>query len=67
MHKRNDNNTMTTGTLMSPSSLASYLSVTMKTLRRWRRRGLVPFVRLPSGQYRYDLNAVERVLTRRAV
>jgi len=56
---------MTPDRLVGPGELASYLSISLKTLGRWRRRGIIPAVKLPSGQWRYDLDAVEDVLVRR--
>jgi excisionase family DNA binding protein len=56
--------------LASPPSLATkYLSrgdvarlfgVSLSTVTRWARTGLVPTVRTPGGHYRYPADAVRR-------
>lgn len=40
---------------------AEYIGVTTETLRTWAKAGRIPYVRLPSGQYRFrveDLDAM---------
>ena len=51
--------------LMSPRRTAKLLDVSLRTLRRWRQAELIGFVLLPSGQYRFPIAEVERVLRRR--
>ena len=65
MYDRNDNNTPTRGKLLPPRVTACFLGISMKTLRRWRRHRLIGFVRLTSGQYRFEAAEVERGLDRR--
>lgn len=53
--------------LMSPRRTATLLDVSLRTLRRWRTEQMIGFVLLPSGQYRFPVAEVERVLQRRQV
>ncbi len=46
----------------SAGEVAEYLSVSPKTVNRWRREGRLPAHRLPSGYYRYDPAEVEDAL-----
>lgn len=65
MYDHNENARHEERRLMSPRRTASLLDVSLRTLRRWRSAKMIGFVRLPSGQYRYDITEVERVLERR--
>ena len=47
----------------SPRQLAEYWSVSLKTIGRWRRAGVIPAVMLPSGLFRFNPVQVEQVLT----
>jgi excisionase family DNA binding protein len=47
--------------LLSISQAAQLLGVHPQTLRAWADKGLVPHVRLPSGQRRFDRQRLERV------
>lgn len=50
--------------LKSSSWAADYIGVTSETLRTWAKDGRIPYVRLPSGQYRFrveDLDAMVAV------
>lgn len=48
----------------SATRLADFLSVSTKTINRWRKAGLIPAKELPAGgKYRYDPVQVEQVLT----
>ena len=42
--------------------LADFLRITPRTLANWRRRRVIPFIRLNARHIVYDLNAVEREL-----
>jgi len=53
--------------LLSPGRTALLLDISTKTLRRWRANHLIGFVVLPSGQYRFPLSEVKRVLEFRQV
>jgi excisionase family DNA binding protein len=56
--------------VLPPSFVTEYLSrgdvarlfgVSLSTVTRWARTGLVPTVRTPGGHYRYPADAVRRV------
>ena len=47
----------------SPRQLAEYWSVSLKTVGRWRRAGVIPAVLLPTGVFRFNPVQVEQVLT----
>ncbi len=47
--------------LLSISRAAHLLGVHPQTLRAWADKGLVPHVRLPSGQRRFDQRQLEQV------
>jgi excisionase family DNA binding protein len=49
------------GALLPISQAARLLRVHPQTLRAWADKGLVPYVRLPSGQRRFDQQQLERV------
>ena len=42
--------------------LADFLRITPRTLANWRRRRVIPFLRLNARKIVYDLNEVEREL-----
>lgn len=43
--------------------LADYLAFSTRTIRRWRRAGLIPAVKLPSGRgHRYRVSAIDRAI-----
>lgn len=44
------------------SEVARELDVHPKTIRRWLDRGLIPYVRLPSGERRVRTDRVELLL-----
>ena len=46
----------------SATELGAFLSVSPRTINRWRRLKLIPAHRLPSGGFRYDAVEVEGVL-----
>lgn len=41
-------------TLITTGEAADYLGVPIGTLRRWAKKGSVPYVVLPSGRLRFD-------------
>ena len=51
---------------MPASDVAEFFSVTVRTINRWRRAGLIPATELPSGSIRYDLDEIEAVLVHRS-
>lgn len=48
--------------LLTISQAARLLDISQNTLRAWADRGLVPVVRTPSGQRRFYLDDVERLM-----
>ena len=49
--------------LISEAELAWYLSVSTRTVRRWRRHGFLPAVKLPTGRgYRYKRADIDRAV-----
>lgn len=48
-------------TLLTISEAADRLGVHQKTLRSWADKGLVPYVKLPSGYRRFDPDEVDRM------
>jgi len=47
---------------ISTKQLASYLSVTPRTIAAYREKGLIPFWKVNARLIRYDLAAVEAAL-----
>ncbi len=45
--------------LMTARYVADLLDVSAETILRWTRRGLLPAIRLPSGQLRYDRDQLD--------
>ena len=54
--------TATRAPLWTAATLARFLSVSPRTIRRWRSQGRIPYVETPGGTYRYDPAQVEEVL-----
>jgi excisionase family DNA binding protein len=52
--------------LLTAREVAELLSVSTETVLRWARRGDLPGFRLPSGQLRFRLEAIEAWLADRA-
>jgi excisionase family DNA binding protein len=52
--------------LLTAREVAELLSVSTETVLRWARRGDLPGFRLPSGQLRFRLEAIETWLADRA-
>jgi excisionase family DNA binding protein len=46
---------------LSRGDVARLFGVSLSTVTRWARTGLVPTVRTPGGHYRYPADAVRRV------
>ena len=51
--------------LMTARDIAEFFSVSVRTVNRWRRLGLIPAIELPSGSVRYNRDEVEEVLVHR--
>jgi predicted site-specific integrase-resolvase len=43
---------------VSPAIAKQQVGVHSQTLRRWARRGLIPFIVTPTGQHRYCLGGL---------
>ena len=52
----------TSSELMTTSELAAYLSISVKTVARWRAHARIPFIKLSTGRYRYRLGEVLHAL-----
>lgn len=48
--------------LLSTGKAAKALGVSINTVRRWRRAGMLPYAQLPNGHYRYPRAALEQIL-----
>ena len=53
---------MTDDELLTAPRVASILSVSDETVRRWADRGLIRSIRLPSGQRRFRRSDVDALL-----
>lgn len=53
------------GDLMKASEIAEICNVKLETVERWRVQGLIQFVVLPSGDYRYPRNEFLNLITPR--
>jgi putative resolvase len=53
---------MDTEELLSPREAAKLLHVSVKTLYKWYRKGIIKAVRLPTGRLRYYKSDIERIL-----
>jgi DNA-binding transcriptional MerR regulator len=51
--------------LLSPRRAALLLGVSIRTLRRWEEKGLIVPFRIPSGQRRYQVEDLWRLVRRR--
>jgi len=52
-----------TDEFLTEKDLADYLSFSPRTIRRWRRAGYLPAVRLPSGRgFRFRMSSIEETL-----
>jgi excisionase family DNA binding protein len=49
---------MCRGELATTKELASRARVSVRTIRRWVRRGRLPYIRLPGGHIRYNLDTI---------
>ena len=48
--------------VLTSQQVAQMLGLSMATLKDWRRRHLIPFLRLPSGRVRYEKHVVEAMM-----
>jgi len=47
--------------LLRPRDVAKIFGISVKTLWRWQRKGIIKAVRLPTGKLRYPKSEVERL------
>jgi putative resolvase len=47
--------------LLRPRDVARIFGISVKTLWKWQRRGIIKAVRLPTGKLRYPKSEVERL------
>jgi excisionase family DNA binding protein len=57
---------VTRASFLTARELGDLLGVSAETVLRWTRRGELPAVRLPSGQLRYDRDALDAWLAAHA-
>ncbi|MEM1785458.1 MAG: helix-turn-helix domain-containing protein [Candidatus Bathyarchaeia archaeon] len=50
--------------LLRPSEVAKKFGISVKTLWKWQRKGIIKAVRLPTGKLRYPKSEVERLWRR---
>ena len=48
--------------LWSPAEIANYYGYEVETVSGWRKKGLIPFVELITGDYRYDFEKVREAM-----
>jgi putative resolvase len=49
------------GELLRPRDVAKIFGISVKTLWKWQRKGIIKAVRLPTGKLRYPKSGVERL------
>jgi putative resolvase len=47
--------------LLRPKEVAKIFNISMKTLWKWQKKGIIKAVRLPTGKLRYPRSEVERI------
>jgi predicted DNA-binding transcriptional regulator AlpA len=47
--------------LLRPRDVAKIFGISVKTLWKWQRKGIIKAVRLPTGKLRYPKSEVERL------
>jgi len=47
--------------LLRPSEVAKKFGISVKTLWKWQRKGIIRAVKLPTGKLRYPKSEVERL------
>jgi len=47
--------------LLRPREVAKIFNISMKTLWKWQKKGIIKAVRLPTGKLRYPRSEVERI------
>lgn len=59
---KTDSETASTPYLVTPAQACQALGVHRHTLAAWRRRGWLRAVKTPTGQHRYPLSEIERIV-----
>jgi excisionase family DNA binding protein len=49
---------------LTTAQLADHLTVTPRTIQNWRDARKIPFLRITARSFRYDLDQVERALSK---
>jgi putative resolvase len=49
------------GELLRPRDVAKIFGISVKTLWKWQRKGIIKAVKLPTGKLRYPRSEVERL------
>ena len=49
------------GELFRPRDVAEIFGISVKTLWKWQRKGIIRAVRLPTGKLRYPRSEVDRL------
>ncbi|MEM3257884.1 MAG: helix-turn-helix domain-containing protein [Thermoproteota archaeon] len=47
--------------LLRPSEVARRFGISVKTLWKWQKKGIIKAIRLPTGKLRYPKSEVERL------
>jgi putative resolvase len=47
--------------LLRPRDVAKIFGISVKTLWKWQKKGIIKAVRLPTGKLRYSRSEVERL------
>ena len=54
-------------TLLTTKEVSRLLRISPSTIDKYRKRGLIPFIRLPSGKIRFDQEEIIRWIEERRV
>jgi predicted site-specific integrase-resolvase len=46
--------------LWTSTEVASFYACSLSTIAEWRKKRLIPFIRLVNGAYRYDMEEVRK-------
>jgi len=53
--------------LLSTSEMARFLRISTSTIDKYRRLGLIPYVRLPNGQVRFEQKEIMKWIEEKRV
>jgi len=48
--------------LLTKSQAAKYLGISIRTLHKWIKRGMVNPIMIPGGHSKYDINDLDRLI-----